>query len=171
MLLIPVIEYEEGTIKLIACPLVIGLWQQPTIPVNHGGGKVDVGERLVVEDGGVDGLTDVLADTVELSTVLADTDELAVSLADDDTLATALTDADELAVAVSVVDSDYDIDIDDVTPDDMDADEEAVSDEDVVAETDNERLAVVDIDADTDCVGKGIVRAILRILLPTESAT
>jgi len=77
ILLIPVIEYEEGTVKLIACPLVIGLWQQPTIPVNHGGGNVAVGEGLVVEDGGVDGLTDVLTDADKLDDVLCDTDTLA----------------------------------------------------------------------------------------------
>ena len=94
--------YEEGTIKLTACPLVIGLWQQPTIPVNHGGGNVCVAEGVVVEDIGMDGVTDALTDTDELGAVLCDTDVLT----DADELSAVVYDADELAVAVSVDEND-----------------------------------------------------------------
>ena len=73
------------------------MWQQPTIPVNHGGGKVAVGEGLVVEEGGFERLTDVLADADEMGAVVPDTDELSDLLSDVDKLVVALSDADELA--------------------------------------------------------------------------
>ena len=136
---------------------------------------------------GIEFVTDVLLDADKLGVIVPVTvkliesepvidklveseivvDELVVALTDDEVVTTILADTDELTVVVIADETDDDNDVDE----DAVADEEGVADEDPVADTDEEALRVEEIEDETDCVGRGIVKAIRRILLPTESAT
>ena len=126
---------------------------------------------------GIEFVTDVLLDADKLGVIVPVTvkliesepvgDELVVALTDDEVVTTILADTDELILNVIVDEIDNESDVDE----DAVADEEGVADEDPVADTDEEALRVEEIEDETDCVGRGIVKAIRRILLPTESAT
>ena len=126
---------------------------------------------------GIEFVTDVLLDADKLGVIVPVTvkliesepvgDELVVALTNDEMVTALLADTDELTVVVIADETDDDNDVDE----DAVADEEGVADEDPVADTDEEALRVEEIEDETDCVGRGIVKAIRRILLPTESAT
>jgi len=118
-------------------------------------------DKLVESEIVVDELVVALTDDEEVTILLA------VELTDDEVVTTILADTDELTVVVIADETDDDNDVDE----DAVADEEGVADEDPVADTDEEALRVEEIEDETDCVGRGIVKAIRRILLPTESAT
>jgi len=126
---------------------------------------------------GIEFVTDVLLDADKLGVIVPVTvkliesepvgDELVVALTNDEMVTALLADTDELILNVIVDEIDNESDVDE----DAVADEEGVADEDPVADTDEEALRVEEIEDETDCVGRGIVKAIRRILLPTESAT